>query len=59
MVARLRNREFGAVQMQNSVGRELDVPRRDRRFAPPILRAIQQYYRPGFTNQDGTIYLPR
>jgi hypothetical protein len=59
LVARLRNREFGAVQMQDSVERKLGAPRPDNRFAPPILRAIQQYYRPGFTNQDGIIYLPR
>jgi hypothetical protein len=45
--------------MQDSVERKLGAPRPDNRFAPPILRAIQQYYRPGFTNQDGIIYLPR
>jgi hypothetical protein len=59
MVARLRNREFRAVQMQNSMERELDAPRPDQHFAPPILHAIQQYHRPVFTNKDGIIYLPR
>jgi hypothetical protein len=28
-------------------------------FSIPILQAINQYYRPGLDNEDGTIYLPR
>jgi hypothetical protein len=58
MVARLRNHEFAAVQMDGSVERKLSARRPDGHFAPPILRAIQQYYRPGFQSENEIIYLP-
>jgi hypothetical protein len=57
MANRLRNREFGAVQMYVPVERRLGG--RDNLFALPILRAIQQNYRPGFENQGGVIYIPK
>lgn len=59
MVDRLRNHKFGAVQLDSSVEQKLGGRWPDGHFAPPILRAIQQYYQPGFRNQDGVIYIPR
>jgi hypothetical protein len=59
MVSRLQNHEFGAVQMSSSVEEKLGGRWPDSHFAPPILRAIQQYYSPGFTNEDGIIYIPK
>jgi hypothetical protein len=59
MVDRLRKREFGAIQMYASPEQKLKGRWPDAHFAPPILRAIQQYYRPDFQNEDGVIYLPR
>jgi hypothetical protein len=59
MVDRLRNREFGAVQLSGSVEQKLGGRWQDSHFAPSILRAIQEYYRPGFKDEDGIIYIPR
>jgi hypothetical protein len=44
--------------MDGSVERKLSARRPDGHFAPPILRAIQQYYRPGFQSENEIIYLP-
>jgi hypothetical protein len=59
MVDRVRNHEFGAVQLYGSVEERLGESPADEYFASPILRAIQLYYRPGFKDQDGIIYIPR
>jgi hypothetical protein len=59
MVDRLRNREFGAVQVYGNVEQMLGGRWPNNHFAPSILRAIQEYYRPGFKDEDGIIYVPR
>jgi hypothetical protein len=59
LVNRLKNREFGAIQLKGSVQQKLGDPGAYERFSPPILTAIEQYYYPGFENEYGTIYLPR
>jgi hypothetical protein len=59
IVNRLRNQEYGAVQLSASVEQLIARHRADSHFAPSILRAIQQDYRVGFTNENGVVYLPR
>ena len=59
MVNRLRNHEFGAVQMDYGIQAKLSGPRPDRNFAVPILLAVQAYYSPGYVDREGTIYLPK
>lgn len=54
VISALRRQRYGAVQLDGP----LDDDRRAEMFAPAILAAIQEYYRPAFQNQDGTIYLP-
>jgi hypothetical protein len=58
MVERLKNHEFGAIQMRGSVEQKLLVQRSFERFAPPILEAVGAYYHPAFQNSYGTIYVP-
>jgi hypothetical protein len=60
MVDRLRNYQFVAVQLNSSVEQKIGGRWPDGHFALPILLAIQQYYQPGFRNQDGVvIYIPK
>jgi hypothetical protein len=59
MVDRIKNHEFGAIQMYNDVDDKLADPEPQMSFALPILKAIGQYYQPGFENEDGAIYVPR
>lgn len=58
IVDHLRNREYGTVQLYSSVELELDGHGDPVLIPTPILLAIQRYYRPGFENKDGIIYLP-
>jgi hypothetical protein len=55
----IKNHSYGAIQMYNSVDDKLADPEPQMSFSIPILQAINQYYRPGLDNEDGTIYLPR
>ena len=59
IVDQLRNHEYGAVQLYDSVEEKIANPDAQTCFALPILRAIDQYYRPGLDNEDGVIYLPK
>jgi hypothetical protein len=59
IVDHLRNGEYGAVQLSEGMEKKPYSAVLQERFAPPILEAIQQYYRPGFKDEDGTIYLPK
>jgi hypothetical protein len=56
---RLRNHEYGAVQLYDSVEEKIANPDAQMCFTVPILRAIAEYYRPGLENEDGVIYLPK
>jgi hypothetical protein len=58
MVERLKNHEFGAIQMRGSAEQKL-LQRSFERFAPPILEAVDAYYHPAFLDGYGTIYVPR
>jgi hypothetical protein len=59
IVEQIKNHVYGAIQMYNSVDDKLADPEPQMSFTIPILQAINQYYRPGMENEDGTIYLPR
>jgi hypothetical protein len=59
IVDQLRNHEYGAVQLYDSVEDKVADPGAQTCFALPILRAIDEYYRPGLDNEDGVIYLPK
>jgi hypothetical protein len=59
IVDRLRNHEYGAVQLYDSVEDKIAEPNPQQCFALPILQAIGQYDRPGLDNEDGVIYLPK
>jgi hypothetical protein len=59
IVDQIKNHNYGAIQMYNSADYKLADPEPQMSFAIPILQAINQYYRPGLENEDGTIYLPR
>jgi hypothetical protein len=59
IVDQIKNHAYGAIQMYNSTDSKLADPEPQMSFTIPILRAINQYYRPGLENEDGTIYLPR
>jgi hypothetical protein len=59
IVDALREHQYGAVQMYNDVQIKLADHEPQMSFTIPILNAIDQYYRPGLENEDGTIYLPR
>jgi hypothetical protein len=59
VVDRLKNREFGAIQLDDSVEEKLGNPGGTERFVPSTLQAILRYYRPGLKNEDGVIYLPK
>jgi hypothetical protein len=54
-VSALQRHEYSAVQLSAP----LDGDSQAERFAPAILDAIKQNYRPVLCNQDGAIYLPR
>jgi hypothetical protein len=58
MVDHLREHDYSAVQLTNSV--ESQLPNCDTRpqCVRPILLAIQHYYRPAFQDRDTVIYLP-
>jgi 4-amino-4-deoxy-L-arabinose transferase-like glycosyltransferase len=55
---RVRNREFGSIELDYSLDVRFAASGLDQRFAKPILIAISQNYHPALSNQDGTIYLP-
>jgi hypothetical protein len=59
IVERLRNHQYGAIQMYDNVDAKLANHEPQMSFAIPILQAINQYYRVGLENEDGAIYLPR
>jgi hypothetical protein len=59
IVDHLRNHDYAAVQMYDSAEQKLANPDAEPSFVPPILEAIEQYYRPGFDNEDGIIYIPK
>jgi hypothetical protein len=59
IIDRIKNHSYGAIQMYNNVDDKLADPEPQMSFTIPILQAINQYYRPGLDNEDGTIYLPR
>ena len=56
---RLRNHEYGAVQLYDSVEEKIANPDAQICFTLPILRASDQYYRPSLDNEDGVIDLPK
>jgi len=58
IVDHLKRRDYRAVQLDGIVEQLLVSQDGKDRFAAPILQAIQKYYRPGLTNEDGVIYLP-
>ncbi|MGA9528720.1 MAG: hypothetical protein WBS24_11440 [Terriglobales bacterium] len=57
MAAKIQRQEFGAIQLDRPLQRETGYPGRSR-FAPDILRAIEQNYLPVAENEDGVIYTP-
>lgn len=59
IVDHLRKEEYGAVQLSEEMEQKPYSAVLQQRFAPPILEAIQQYYRSGFKDKDGVIYLPK
>jgi hypothetical protein len=59
IVDQIKNHNYGAIQMYNNADYKLADPEPQMSFTIPILQAINQYYRPGLENEDGTIYLPR
>ena len=59
IVDRLRKQEYGAIQLDRNVEYDLRQGPAEIRFAPPILRAIQQYYCVGLATKIGIVYVPR
>jgi hypothetical protein len=59
IVNQLRNHEYGAVQLYDGVEDKIANPGAQTCFTLPVLRAIDEYYRPGLDNEDGVIYLPK
>ena len=59
IIDQIKNHNYGAIQMYNSADSKLADPEPQMSFTISILHAINQYYRPGLENEDGTIYLPR
>ena len=58
IVEQLRNHEYGAVQLYDSVDAKLADRDAQMGFVPSILQAIGRYYHPGLDNEDGVIYVP-
>jgi hypothetical protein len=59
IASQLKRREFGAVQLERPVRVQYGNDVGKSRFAPTILRAVEEYYAPMFENEDGVIYVPK
>ncbi|MGC9158549.1 MAG: hypothetical protein ACP5FH_06115 [Terracidiphilus sp.] len=59
IVDRLRDGDYGAVQIDRSSEQGLSQGHADSRFALPILLSIQKYYRPGLMDEGEVIYIPK
>ncbi|MFZ0226811.1 MAG: hypothetical protein WAL41_07690 [Mycobacterium sp.] len=59
IASQLERQEFGAVQLERPIRVQYGNDVGKSRFAPTILRAVEQYYAPVLENEDGVIYLPK
>jgi hypothetical protein len=59
IASQLERQEFGAVQLERPVRVQYGKDVGKSRFAPTILRAVEQSYVPVLENEDGVIYLPK